>query len=87
MAFSALVAGDAVGQDLQHDGASLLLQGSGDCATPPRFERRLFSISERSVKVRCGMVLQINTFAKRQAIDLRVHSTYEQTDCRAEHVA
>lgn len=35
MAFSALVAGDAVGQDLQHDGASLLLQGSGDCATPP----------------------------------------------------
>ena len=32
---SALVAGDAVGQDLPHDGASRLLQGSGDCAEPP----------------------------------------------------
>ena len=52
-----------------------------------RFERRPFSVSERAAKVRCGMVLQINTFAKRQAINLRVHSTYEQTDCRAEHVA
>ena len=31
----ALVAGDAVGQDLPHDGASRLLQGSGDCAEPP----------------------------------------------------
>ena len=31
----ALVAGDAAGQDLPHDGASRLLQGSGDCAEPP----------------------------------------------------
>ena len=52
-----------------------------------RFERRPFPVSERAAKVRCGMVLQKNTIAKRQAIDLRVHSTYEQTDCRAEHVA
>ena len=35
MALSALVAGDAVGQDLPHDGASRLLQGSGDCAELP----------------------------------------------------
>ena len=34
-ALRALVAGDAVGQDLPHDGASSLLQGSGDCAEPP----------------------------------------------------
>ena len=34
MALSALVAGDTVGQDLPHDGASRLLQGSGDCAPP-----------------------------------------------------
>ena len=32
IALRALVAGDAMGQDLQHDGASRLLQGSGDCA-------------------------------------------------------
>ena len=51
MAIRALVAGDAVGQDLPYDGASRLLQGSGDCA------RRPFSISERSAEVRCGMAL------------------------------
>ena len=34
-ALRALGAGDAVGQDLQHDGASRLLQGPGDCAEPP----------------------------------------------------
>ncbi len=35
IALRALVAGDAMGQDLPHDGASRLLQGSGDCAEPP----------------------------------------------------
>ena len=34
-ALRALVTGDAVGQDLPHDGASRLLQGSGDCTDPP----------------------------------------------------
>ena len=35
IALRALVAGDAMGQDLPHDDASRLLQGSGDCAEPP----------------------------------------------------
>ena len=35
IALRALVAGDAMGQDLPHDGASRLLQGSVDCAEPP----------------------------------------------------
>ena len=34
IALRALVAGDAMGQDLPHDGASRLLQESGDCAPP-----------------------------------------------------
>ena len=35
IALRALVTGDAMGQDLPHDGASRLLQGSGDCAELP----------------------------------------------------
>ena len=44
IALRALVAGDAMGQDLPHDGASRLLQRSGDYV-PPRFERRPFPVS------------------------------------------
>ena len=56
IALRALVAGDAMGQDLPHDGASRLLQRSGDYV-PPRFERRPFPVSERPAKVRRGMAL------------------------------
>ena len=55
-ALRALVAGDAVGQDLPHDGLLAFFRDLA-IALNPRFERRPFPVSERSAKVRCGMAL------------------------------